>query len=122
MKRLWAVLTPQTLLVLVLLLLGVGMLRGWSGGSEETALEARISDALSAVNGIGEVRVVIATRTQRDERSIGGSGSRQQEIPCGAVAVMQGEDDPVLRAQVVDALCRLLGLPASAVSVISGGE
>ena len=121
MKKLWAVLTPQTLLVLVLLLIGVGMLFG-GGGTEETALEERIAGALSAMNGIGEVRVVISTQAVQAQAPLGISRERIQEIPSGAVAVVQGSDDPIMRAQIVDALCRLLGLPASAVSVISGGE
>ena len=121
MKKLWAVLTPQVLLVLVLLLIGVCVL--FDGRkNEETALEERISRALSSVNGIGEVRVVISTRTVQAQASLGLSKSQNQEIPCGAVAVVQGADDPIQCAQIMDALCRLLGLPASAVSVISGGE
>ena len=120
MKKLWAVLTPQTLLVLVLLLIGVGMLFG-GGGIEETALEERIAGALSAMNGVGEVRVVISTQAVQAQAPLGISRERIQEIPSGAVAVVQGSDDPIMRAQIVDALCRLLGLPASAVSVISGG-
>ena len=39
----------------------------------------------------------------------------------GAVAVAQGADDPLVCLELQQALCALLGLPASAVSVVTGG-
>jgi len=53
---------------------------------------------------------------------LGAQGGETQAIPSGAVAVAQGADDPFVCAQLTQALCALLGLPASSVSVISGGE
>ncbi len=53
--------------------------------------------------------------------AIGKSG-RAAEIPCGAMAVAQGADDPLVRMQLEQALCALLGLPISAVSVVTGGK
>ena len=42
-------------------------------------------------------------------------------MPVGAIAVMQGADDPVLQLEIQEAICVLLGLPASSVSVMMGG-
>ena len=104
------------LLALLLLLLAAGM-----RGGTETSLETRIARTLSAMEGAGEVSVVIRTRGETD----GGSGSllspsaTAEAVPCGAVAVAQGADDPLVRLQLTQALCALLGLQASAVSVVS---
>ncbi len=38
------------------------------------------------------------------------------------MAVAQGADDPLVRMQLEQALCALLGLPNSAVSVVTGGK
>ena len=84
-------------------------------------LETRIARTLSAMEGAGEVSVVIRMR----EGTGGGSGSLlaagggAEAVPCGAVAVAEGADDPLVRMQLTQALCALLGLQASAVSVVS---
>ena len=104
------------LLALLLLLLASGM-----RGGTETSLETRIARTLSAMEGAGEVSVVIRTRGGTG----GGSGSllrtdnAAEAVPCGAVAVAQGADDPLVRMKLTQALCALLGLQASAVSVVS---
>ncbi len=117
LRRLRAALTPQALLALALLAL-LGAAAGASGGGQETALERRIARALSAVEGAGEVRVVIMTRAETESAPLSGSASR--EIPCGAVAVARGAGDPLVNLRLTQALCSLLGLPASAVSVLGG--
>ena len=43
-------------------------------------------------------------------------------LTIGAVAVAEGAGDPLVRIELEQALCALLGLPASAVSVVTGGE
>ena len=113
--------TPQTLLLFVLILLGMAMVMGmWQ--RKELSLEERVADTLSAIEGVGDVRVVIATKPVRTQTSMQIVNGQQMEIPCGAVAVAKGADDPWIQGQIIDALCALLGLPVSAVSVISGGE
>lgn len=118
--RLRAVLTPQAMLLLaVMLLLAAGMSSAYF--PEETSLEARISRTLSAMHGAGKVEVTIRER----EISVSGGAFAQkstQRIPCGAIAVTTGADDPVVEMQLRSALCALLGLPPSSVSVIAGGE
>ena len=118
LARLRAALTPQALWLLLLALLLLGGARLW-GDSSQTALEKRVSRALSGVAGAGRVDVVIKTQCLS-----GGTlaSSRQEETPVGAVAVAQGADDPLVCLELQQALCALLGLPASAVSVVTGGS
>lgn len=117
LARLRAALTPQALCLLLLALLLLGGTRLW-GDSAQTALEKRVSRVLSGVAGAGRVDVVIKTRRERGSAL---SSSGQEETPVGAVAVAQGADDPLVCLELQQALCALLGLPASAVSVVTGG-
>ena len=65
--------------------------------------------------------VVIRTRETSGGGSTGlfSSDAAKETVPCGAVAVAEGADDPLVRMQLTQALCALLGLQASAVSVVS---
>ena len=128
--RLRAALTPQVVLLLagaLLLFAGFGAASGGGGGGGGgmTALERRISRTLSGVEGAGEVRVVILCRQARQgAQSVLSGGTQAQETPSGAIAVAQGAGDPLVNLRLTQALCSLLGLPASAVTVMggSGGE
>ena len=118
--RLRAALTPQTLLALLaaLALIALSGVLGRSGGE---SLEARTARTLSQMEGAGRVQVVIYTRAKETASGTAfASGGQTGELPCGAVAVAQGADDPLVRMQLEQALCALLGLPASAVSVVTG--
>lgn len=120
--RLRAALTPQAL---ALLAIGALVLFGSAFAGEDstqTALEKRIGKALSSVEGAGHVQVVIHTREAAQGGSALSSSSGAQQVPLGAVAVAQGADDPVVYLELQQALCALLGLPASAVSVVTGGK
>ena len=121
--RLRAALTPQAVLVL-LAALALILLGGGFGRRESTDLEARIARTLSQMEGAGRVQVVIATRSRETSGSgLLASGAQQAgETPCGAVAVAEGAGDPLVRMELEQALCALLGLPASAVSVVAGAD
>lgn len=120
LSRLRAALNPQTIVLIAALLLFAG---GLLASRQKTAssLEVRISRALSAMDGAGKVVVTIH---EREVQGTSGAFAQKnmQRIPCGAVAVAQGADDPLVAMEICDALCALLGLPPSAVSVIAGGE
>lgn len=117
LSRLRAACTPQALLFLAaLMLLAAGMSAG--NGDSASSLERRISQTLSAVEGAGRVRVVIRTKTVQTT----GASRQTQTAACGAIAVAPGAEDPVVRMMLEEALCALLGLPPSAVSVMTGGE
>ena len=120
LSRLRASLSPQALAILAALLL---FLTFSSGRRAAQPLEERISRTLSAVDGAGKVEVTIRMREQEESgASALGMAQKAQSIPCGAVAVAQGADDPLVAMQLHDALCALLGIAPSAVSVISGGR
>ena len=118
--RLRAALTPQALLVLALMLLALGGMNVFRSPHEHEDIERRASRMLSAVQGAGDVEVVIQMRQITAQGDT--FHSQMQEIPCGAVAVAQGADDPIVRMQLEQALCALLGLPASSVSIVMGGK
>jgi len=116
--RLRAALTPQALVMLALLLLLAGGMM--AGGAEPSAsLERRIERTLSAMEGAGRVHVVVRTQTME---AGGAAQAKQQSRVLGAVAVASGADDPIVRLELQEALCTLLGLPPSAVHVMAGGE
>lgn len=120
LSRLRAALTPQAIMLLAALLMTAAVMT--SSRQEKTSpLEQRISRTLSAMDGAGSV---IVTIREREIQASGGAFAQKdvQYVPCGAVAVAQGADDPVVAMQVRDALCALLGLPLSAVSVLTGGR
>ena len=114
--RLRAALTPQALLFLAaLFLLAAGRVSNGHGAA--SSLERRTEETLSTVEGAGRVRVVIRTQSMKES----GASRQIQEEAVGAVAVATGAEDPVVRMMLEEALCALLGLPPSAVSVMTGG-
>lgn len=122
-RRIKAALTPQVLLLLLLAfsMIGYCAFREEAGGADR--LEKQASAVLSRMEGAGRVEVTIMTR----KAQTGGTGLLKsetggEEVPCGAMAVAQGADDPLVRMQLEQALCALLGLPNSAVSVVTGGK
>ena len=122
MERLRAAFTPWLLaLLLMLALLGI---RGIAAGAkdESTQLERRAQQVLSRIDGAGAVSVAIYIRkVEEQKKGMGLTPAEQEKIPIGVVAVAKGATDPFVCAQLTQALCALLGLPASSVSVISGG-
>lgn len=118
--RLRSALTPQTLMVLALLLMIGSMV--FSCGDKETALEERIEHTLSTVKGAGEVHVVITTKAMPQSSSGLAASQEPQQIPCGVIAVAQGASDPLVCMELTQALSTLLGLPPASVSVLSGRE
>ena len=118
LSRLRAALPPQAVIWLAVLVL---VLCFTVGTQESDALEERISAVLSSVEGAGRVRVTITTREMPASGSTFGM-DKAQRIPCGAIAVAQGADDPLVALALQEALCTLLGLPASSVSIMTGGK
>ena len=96
----------------------IGTIRTTDNASK-TPLEARAGQVLSAVEGAGKVDVTIM---MREGKHGGLTAMTGEETPCGAVAVAEGADNPLVEMQLTRALCALLGLPASAVSVMTGGR
>ena len=120
LSRLRAALTPQAVV-----LLAAALLLCWlAAASQRTGalpLETRLARTLSCMEGAGRVEVTIRTR---EVASSGGAlgASERESVPCGAVVVAQGAQDPLVKMELRQAVCALLGLPASSVSVVTGGE
>ena len=119
--RLRAAITPQAMLALAAAVLLLVTAFSSSGAANNASrLEKQTARVLSAVDGAGKVSVAI-----RMQMSAGSSSMRADQAECypaGAIAVAQGADDPVVRIELQQALCALLALPASAVSVVTGGQ
>lgn len=118
--RLRAAFSPGLLLLLAL---GAALIFGARLFSQGGGLEARTERALSAVEGAGRVRVVIRTKEEKKETGSGLFAKNEgiTEIPVGAVVVSTGAGDPIVRMQLTQAVCALLGLPPSSVEVLAGG-
>ena len=84
-------------------------------------LETRLARTLSCMEGAGRVEVTIRTREVASSGGVFGT-SVSESVPCGAVVVAQGAQDPLVEMELRQAVCALLGLPASSVSVVTGGE
>jgi len=118
LSRLRAALTPSAAALITALLLL--FLFASSGGKQTDSLESRIERTLSCVDGAGRVEVTI--RMREASTALGLGTAHSESVPCGAVAVAQGADDPLVALALHEALCALLGLPPSSVSVMTGGE
>lgn len=118
LSRLRAALPLRSAVLLAAMALLLLCLSAGSGG--ELSLEARAARVLSGVDGAGRVDVTI--RMKEVESGGGFAAQSLERVPCGAVAVAQGADDPLVAVALHDALCALLGLPPSCVSVITGGK
>jgi len=119
LSRLRASFTPQAALFFSALLLLAACLTA-SFTDSVSSLEKRIEQTLSLVEGAGDVHVVI--RTKSVQSTNGMASKNMQTLTLGAVAVAEGADNPVVRMEIEEALCALLGLPPSSVSVMSGGK
>ena len=120
LSRLRAALTPQAVMLLAAALL-LCWLAAASQRTGASPLEERLARTLSCMEGAGRVEVTIRTR---EVASSGGAFgvSEHESVPCGAVVVAQGAQDPLVEMELRQAVCALLGLPASSVSVVTGGE
>lgn len=120
LSRLRAALTPQAVVLLAAALL-LCWLAAASQRTGASPLETRLARTLSCMEGAGRVEVTIRTR---EVASSGGAfgASASESVPCGAVVVAQGAQDPLVKMELRQAVCALLGLPASSVSVVTGGE
>lgn len=120
LSRLRAALTPQAVVLLAAALL-LCWLAAASQRTGASPLEERLARTLSCMEGAGRVEVTIRTREVASSSGALGA-SVSESVPCGAVVVAQGAQDPLVKMELRQAVCALLGLPASSVSVVTGGE
>lgn len=118
-----AVFTSRVLAALLAAALAALLMGGGVQEGETARLERRAEEVLSGISKAGKVEVVIATcSVSKQGNTLLSSDEAYKCVPCGAVAVAEGAGDPLVNAQLTQALSALLGLPLSAVSVISGGS
>ena len=120
LSRLRAALTPQAVVLLAAALL-LCWLAAASQRTGASPLETRLARTLSCMEGAGRVEVTIRTREVASSGGAFGT-SVSESVPCGAVVVAQGAQDPLVEMELRQAVCALLALPASSVSVVTGGE
>ena len=120
LSRLRAALTPQAVALLAAALL-LCWLAAASQRTGASPLETRLARTLSCMEGAGRVEVTIRTREVASSGGVFGT-SVSESVPCGAVVVAQGAQDPLVEMELRQAVCALLALPASSVSVVTGGE
>ena len=119
MGKLRAALSPPVLFALLIAALLLTLVRtGDAGERTMTELEVRVSRTLSGIEGAGKVDVVIRTQSASVQAAFG-EAAQSAEVPCGAIAVAQGADDPVVRMKLTQALCALLGLQSANVDVLA---
>ena len=123
-RRIKAALTPQMILLLLLAMTFIGYTALKKETSDIRRIERQASEVLSQVEGAGRVEVTVMTRKMQTNGTemLTRKSEAGGEVPCGAVAVAQGADDPMVRMELEQALCALLGLPGSAVCVMAGGK
>lgn len=120
LSRLRAALTPQAVVLLAAALL-LCWLATASQRTGASPLEERLARTLSCMEGAGRVEVTIRMREVNSSGGVFGTSERES-VPCGAVVVAQGAQDPLVKMELRQAVCALLGLPAASVSVVTGGE
>lgn len=103
------------------------------------SLESRLAQLLCAVEGVGEIRIILtvaegeeiiyqadASGNQTDTVTVTDSDRNQKGLIrqvnpnryLGAIVACQGGDDPIVRLAVVDAVSKATGLGANQISVL----
>ena len=123
MKNAWfgfkAVCTPSlllTILIAICLILCNGARSRVD--NEMTRLEISTSEIIGSIVGVEEAKVIIRTRTIQNQSETYWGRSKMEEIPCGALAAIKGEENPFVQMKITQALCAVLGLHQSEVDVI----
>ena len=82
---------------------------------QRTALEEKLEDLLSKVEGVGEVRVVLMTGENPDSQSFYSSG---KENVTGVLIAAQGADNSVVSRNIVEAVMALFQVDAHKIRVM----
>lgn len=120
-SRLKAALSPQSVILLAAVVL-FSMFAMGSGRKQTGSLEQKAMELLSAVEGAGEVYVVISysERKNAEQKGLltGYDDAGAERMPCGAAVVARGANDPIVRMKMTQLLCALLNLSPASVSVV----
>ena len=105
------------LLILVICIpTGTGSTQLVSEESEVTSgdLEAQLERVLSAMEGVGEVKVMITTEDTKDVFGTQDSGTKV----CGVVVVAQGAGSGTVDARISEAVKALFSIDAHKISIV----
>ena len=80
-----------------------------------SALEQRLQQVLSGVEGVGKVQVMLMTG---NEKSTFGFGNDNSELITGVLIAAQGADDPVTVREIQQAVMALFQVEAHRIKVI----
>ena len=80
-----------------------------------TALEKKLEGLLSQVEGVGEVRVILMTGTEKDSSSF---YSSENETVTGILVAAQGADNSVVSRNIVEAVMALFQVDAHKIKVM----
>ena len=78
-------------------------------------LEVRLEQVLSAMEGVGEVKVMITMETETD--SMFGSETKGQKV-CGVVIVAQGAGNATVNARISDVVKALFSIDVHKISIV----
>ena len=106
-------------LVLLLALSGALLLSDMNLSGGQSAMEKRIGQVLSAMDGCGKVEISIYYGPEK--RTLWGE-TTESNVPLGAVVVAEGAGDIEVRLMLIRAVKTLLGLDQQAVQVFPMGE
>lgn len=107
------------ILVLLLALSGALLLADFDMSGGQSAMEKRISQVLSAMEGCGKVEISIYYGPEK--KDLWGQ-SAENTVPVGAVVVAEGADKVEVRLMLMRAVQTLLGLDQQSVQVFPMGE
>ena len=80
-----------------------------------TALEKKLEELLSQVEGVGEVRVILMTGMEKDSSSF---YSSENERVTGILVAAQGADNSVVSRNIVEAVMALFQVEAHKIKVM----
>lgn len=86
-----------------------------SSNTSERTLEAQLEHVLSAMEGVGEVEVMITTENQTS--SLFGSTSTGQKV-CGVVVVAEGAGNASVDARISEAVKALFSVEVHKISIV----
>lgn len=81
----------------------------------ESELENQLETVLSAMEGVGEVEVMITTETSSD--SVFGSHNAGQKV-CGVVVVAEGAGNASVNARISEAVKALFSIDVHKISIV----
>lgn len=83
-------------------------------------LNARLTDILSGIDGVGELRVFLTMENAGENRYQNNTDRRTEQVTPvvrGVVVVCEGGDDPIVSSRVLDAVTKSLSVSSDKVCI-----